>query len=127
MMSKSGHRFTSKREILKVNNLNISKTKRDCEKLKAPFRLIYKCCSVVFKIGSKIFSLQWHFKCLVARWIFPLNLLLVSAEKITQYHVGRKMSSGSCSLKPSLEACQRQSKCMSKDIVYGGLQVQNTK
>ena len=43
-------------------NLNISKTKRDCEKLKTPFRPIQKCCSVVFKIGSKTFSLQWHFK-----------------------------------------------------------------
>ena len=43
-------------------NLNISKTKQDVEKLKTPLRLVWKCCSVVFKIGSKIFSLQWHFK-----------------------------------------------------------------
>ena len=43
--------------------LNISKTKQDIEKLKTPLRLVWKCCSVVFKIGSKIFSLQWHFKC----------------------------------------------------------------
>ena len=43
-------------------NLNISKTKQDIEKLKTPLRLVWKCCSVVFKIGSKIFSLQWHFK-----------------------------------------------------------------
>ena len=42
-------------------NLNISKTKQDIEKLKTPLRLVWKCCSVVFKIGSKIFSLQWHF------------------------------------------------------------------
>ena len=42
-------------------NLNISKTKEDIEKLKTPLRLVWKCCSVVFKIGSKIFSLQWHF------------------------------------------------------------------
>ena len=27
-----------------------------------PLRLVWKCCSVVFKIGSKIFSLQRHFK-----------------------------------------------------------------
>ena len=43
-------------------NLNISKRKQDIEKLKTPLRLEWKCCSVVFKIGSKIFSLQWHFK-----------------------------------------------------------------
>ena len=42
-------------------NLNISKTKQDSEKLKTPLRFVWKCCSVVFKIGSKIFSLQWHF------------------------------------------------------------------
>ena len=44
------------------NNLNISKTKQDIAKLKTPLRLVWKFCSVVFKIGSKIFSLQWHFK-----------------------------------------------------------------
>ena len=42
-----------------LKNLNISKTKQDIEKLKTPLRLAWKCCSVVFKIGSKIFSLQW--------------------------------------------------------------------
>ena len=45
-----------------VINLNISKTKQDIDKLKTPLRLVWKCCSVVFKIGTKIFSLQWHFK-----------------------------------------------------------------
>ena len=43
-------------------NLNISRTKQDIEKLKTSLRLVWKCCSVVFKIGSKIFSLQWHFQ-----------------------------------------------------------------
>ena len=43
-------------------NLNIFKTKQDIEKLKTPLRLTWKCRSVLFKIGSKIFSLQWHFK-----------------------------------------------------------------
>ena len=43
-------------------NLNISKTKKDIEKLKTSLSLVWKCCFVVFKIGSKIFSLQWHFK-----------------------------------------------------------------
>ena len=38
-------------------NLNVSKTKQDIEKLKILLRLVWKCCSVVFKIGSKIFSL----------------------------------------------------------------------
>ena len=42
-------------------NHNISKTKQDIEKLKTPLRLVWKRCSVVLKIGSKIFSLQWHF------------------------------------------------------------------
>ena len=51
-------------------NLNISKTKQDIEKLKTPLRLVWKCCSVVFKIGSKIFSLQWHFKSSTLRVIY---------------------------------------------------------
>ena len=44
-----------------LKNLNISKTKQDIEKLKTPLRLAWKCCSVVLKIESTIFSLQWHF------------------------------------------------------------------
>ena len=55
--------MTSETPNLHVSkNLNISKTKQDIEKLKTPLRLVWKCCSVVFKIGSKICSLQWHFK-----------------------------------------------------------------
>ena len=54
--------MTSETRNLHVSkNLNISKTTQDIEKLKSPLRLVWKCCSVVFKIGSKIFSLQWHF------------------------------------------------------------------
>ena len=55
--------MTSETPNLHVSkNPNISKTKQDIEKLKTPLRLVWKCCSVVFKIGSKIFSLQWHSK-----------------------------------------------------------------
>ena len=55
--------MTSETPNLHVSKkLNISKTKQDIEKLKTPLRLVWKCCSVVFKIGLKIFSLQWHFK-----------------------------------------------------------------
>ena len=54
--------MTSETPNLHVSkNLNISRTKQNIEKLKTPLRLIWKCCSVVFKIGSKIFLLQWHF------------------------------------------------------------------
>ena len=54
--------MTSKTPNLHVSkNVNISKTKQDIEKLKTPLRLVWKCCSVAFKIGSTIFSLQWHF------------------------------------------------------------------
>ena len=54
--------MTSETSSLHVSkNLNISRTKKNIEKLKTPLRLVWKCCSVVFKIGSKIFSLQWHF------------------------------------------------------------------
>ena len=54
--------MTSETPNLHVSkNLDISKTKQDIEKLKTPLMLGWKCCSVVFKIGSKIFSLQWHF------------------------------------------------------------------
>ena len=69
-------------------NLNISKTKQDIEKLKTPLRLVWKCCSVVFKIRSKIFSFQWHFnieflqtnmRCLCLKKIRRANL--TSLEK----------------------------------------------
>ena len=54
--------MTSETPNLHVSkNLNISKTKQDIEKLKTPLRLVWKCCAVVFKIESQIFSLQWHF------------------------------------------------------------------
>ena len=53
--------MTSETPNLHVSkNLNISRTKQDIEKLKTPLRLVWKC-SVVFKIGSKNFLLQWHF------------------------------------------------------------------
>ena len=55
--------MTSKTPNLHVSkNLNISRTKQDIDKLKTPLRVVWKYCSVVFKIGSKNFSLQWHFK-----------------------------------------------------------------
>ena len=55
--------MTSETPNLHVSKkLNISKTKQDIEKLKTSLRLEWKCCSVVFKIESKISSLQWHFK-----------------------------------------------------------------
>ena len=55
--------MTSESPNLHVSKkLNISRTEQDIEKLKTPLRLVWKCCSVVFKIESKIFSLQWHFK-----------------------------------------------------------------
>ena len=55
--------MTSETPNLHVSkNIDISKTKQDIEKLKTPSRLVWKCCSVAFEIGSKIFSLQWHFK-----------------------------------------------------------------
>ena len=53
--------MTSETPNLHVSKNLISRTKQDIEKLKVPLRLVWQCCSVVFKIGSKIFSLQWHF------------------------------------------------------------------
>ena len=48
--------MTSETPNLHVSkNLNISKTKQDIEKLKTPLRLVWKCCSDPFKIGSTIF------------------------------------------------------------------------
>ena len=68
--------MTSETPNLHVSNkLNISKTKQDIEKLKTPLRLVRKCCSVVLKIGSKIFSLQWHFKSLKL-----FNLKIISSK-----------------------------------------------
>ena len=43
-------------------NPNISETKQDIEKLKTLLRLVWKCCSVAFKIGSTIFMSQGHLK-----------------------------------------------------------------
>ena len=73
--------MTSETPNLHVSkNLNISKTKQDIEKLKTPLRLVWKCCSFVFKIGSKIFSLQWHFK--------------TQVKQLQPVHVGRKTQNG---------------------------------
>ena len=48
--------MTSETPNLHVSkNFNISKTKQDIEKLKTPLRLVWKCCSDAFKIGSAIF------------------------------------------------------------------------
>ena len=48
--------MTSETPNLHVSkNLNISKTKQDIEKLKTPLRLVWKCCSDAFQIGSTIF------------------------------------------------------------------------
>ena len=53
--------MTSETPNLHVSkNLNIPRTKQDIQKLKTPLRLVWRC-SVVFKIGSKICSSQWHF------------------------------------------------------------------
>ena len=41
-----------------LKNLNISKTKKYIEKLKTPLRLVWKCCSDAFQIGSTIFR-RW--------------------------------------------------------------------
>ena len=50
--------MTSRDSLLAhFENLDISKTKQDSEKLKTPFKLTWKCCSVEFKIGSTIFFL----------------------------------------------------------------------
>ena len=38
-----------------LQNLNISKPEKDIEKLKTPLRLVWKCCSDAFQIGSTIF------------------------------------------------------------------------
>ena len=55
--------MTSETPNLHVSkNLNISRTKQDIEKLKTPLRLVLKCCSVVFKIGSKFFRCSGTFK-----------------------------------------------------------------
>ena len=68
--------------------LNISKTKQDIEKLETPLSLVWKCCSVVFKIGSKIFSLQWHFKSKV----FLLKDLSISKANRSCFIVKMKLT-----------------------------------
>ena len=54
--------MTSETPNLHVSkNLKISKMKQDIKKLETALRLLWKCCSVTFKIGSTIFSSQWDF------------------------------------------------------------------
>ena len=73
--------MTSEKPNLHVSkNLNISRTKQDIEKLKTPLRLVWKYCSVVFKIRSKIFSLQWHFN----RETLLLSMCLWGFEKLSR-------------------------------------------
>ena len=67
-----------------TENLNVWKTKQDREKLKTPFRLIGKCCSHAFKIGSMILWSQWHFNFVEARFynnpyrILPDHVLCIT-------------------------------------------------
>ena len=70
-----------------TENLNVWKTKQDSEKLKTPFRLIGKCCSDAFKIGSMIFWSQWHFKILM-QWtsITVINILTMFVYCIISDH-----------------------------------------
>ena len=58
-----------------LKNLNISKTKKDIEKLKTPLRLVWKCCSGAFQIGSTIFRLRGT---LIKKRIIILRLVLGS-------------------------------------------------
>ena len=68
-------------------NLNISTTKQDSEKLKILFSLIWKCCSVTSKIGSTNFSLQWCFKaCQVYTMYNWLNSMLGMAKYYISIH-----------------------------------------
>ena len=51
-----------------LKNLNISKTEKDIEKPRTPLRLVWKCYSDAFQIGSTIFRRRgtltcgYHFK-----------------------------------------------------------------
>ena len=102
--------MTSETPNLHVSkNLNISKTKQDIEKLKTPLRLVWKCCSIVFKIGSKIFSLQWHFKCysyccsnqIEVAWLIICRLTAVAYKAIS--HRLRSCYSVECGCRPTIE------------------------
>ena len=58
--------MTSETPNLHVSkNLDISKTKQDIEKLKTPLRIVWKCCSDAFKIGSTIFRPRGTLKCTI--------------------------------------------------------------
>ena len=53
-----------------LKNLNISKTEKDMEKLKTPLRLVWKCCSDAFQIGSTIFRRRGTLKCALSHDIY---------------------------------------------------------
>ena len=61
-----------------VKNLNISKTEKDIEKLKTPLRLVWKCCSDAFQIGSTIFC---H------RGTLMLPIICLNINKHITYHL----------------------------------------
>ena len=88
-------------------NLNISKTKQDIEKLKTPLRLAWKCCSLVFKTESKIFSLQWYFN--YSSSDMECGNDLAEGEKVLSIKEITKV-------KTSKSIAERMNRCVMKEI-----------
>ena len=61
---------------------------KDIEKLKTPLRVVWKCCSAAFEIGSTIFLLQLHFKYflhnrLLLFWSDYLNCMVLTLNNFS--------------------------------------------
>ena len=68
-----------------LKNLNISKTEKDIEKLKTPLRLVWKCCSDAFQIGSTIFRRRGTLKMLSIP--FCASVLLIRGTRRYNYYL----------------------------------------
>ena len=73
--------MTSETPNLHVSkNLNISKTKKYIEKLKTPLRLVWKCCSDAFQIGSTIFRHRGTLNAKKLNRIDPIRISLIALD-----------------------------------------------
>ena len=82
--------MTSETPNLHVSkNLNISKTKQDIEKLKTPLRLVWKCCSDAFQIGSTIFCRRGTLR-LNVPVVDPYNLEKCENFRFSKQFLGRQ-------------------------------------
>ena len=70
-----------------LKNLNISKTEKDIEKLKTPLRLVCKCCSDAFQMGSTIFRRRGTLKGRNKSILNKRSELFSKCRHVTKHHL----------------------------------------